>query len=60
MQEEIKVLDILSDKTKNDIKIFVTNCSISDDPVRKKIFYDLIQRIIFESTLGSKNKINTK
>jgi hypothetical protein len=60
MQEDIKILDILSDKTKSDIKIFVTNCSISDDPVRKKKFYDIIQRVIFESTLGSKDKIKSK
>jgi len=60
MQEDIKILDILSDKTKSDIKIFVANCSISDDPVRKKKFYDIIQRVIFESTLGSKDKIKSK
>jgi hypothetical protein len=60
MEEDIKILDILSDKTKKDIKIFVANCSISDDPIRKKKFYDLIQRVIFESTLGTKDKIKSK
>lgn len=60
MQEEIKVLDILSEKTKSDIKIFVTNCSISDDPVRKKKFYDIIQRVIVESSIGSMDKIKFK
>lgn len=59
-REEIKILDILSDKTKLDIKIFVTNCSISDDPERKKNFYDIIQRVIVESSLGSKDKIKSK
>jgi len=52
-EEEIKILGILSDKTRDDIKFFVTNCSISDDPERKKKFYDIIQRVIVESTLGS-------
>ena len=60
MEEDIKILDILSDKTKKDIKLFVANCSISDDPIRKKKFYDLIQRVIFESTLGTKDKIKSK
>ena len=58
--EEIKILGILSDKTRDDIKFFVTNCSISDDPERKKKFYDIIQRVIVESTLGSKDKIKSK
>jgi len=60
MQEEIKILDILSDKTKDDIKFFVTNSSISDDPERKKKFYDIIQRVIVESSIGSKDKIKSK
>ena len=60
MKEEIKILNILSEKTKNDIKIFVTNCSISEDPERKKKFYDIIQRVIVESSLGSKDKIKFK
>lgn len=59
-QEEIKVLDMLSEKTRNDIKIFVANCSISDDPIRKKKFYDIIQRIIVESSIGSRDKIKSK
>jgi hypothetical protein len=60
MEEEIKILDILSEKTRKDIKIFVANCSISDDPVRKSKFYDLIQRVIVESSIGSKDKIKSK
>jgi hypothetical protein len=60
MQEQIKVFDILSEKTRNDIKFFVTNSSISDDPERKKKFYDIIQRVIFESSIGSKDKIKSK
>ena len=59
-EEEIKILGILSDKTRDDIKFFVTNCSISDDTERKKKFYDIIQRVIVESTLGSKDKIKSK
>ena len=59
-EEEIKILGILSDKTRDDIKFCVTNCSISDDPERKKKFYDIIQRVIVESTLGSKDKIKSK
>jgi hypothetical protein len=60
MKEQIKVFDILSEKTRNDIKFFVVNSSISDDPVRKKKFYDIIQRVIFESSIGSKDKIKSK
>ena len=40
--------------------MFVTNCSISEDPERKKKFYDIIQRVIVESSLGTKDKINFK
>jgi len=58
MQEEIKILNILSEKTKKDIKMFVANCSISEDPERKKKFYDIIQKVIIESSLGMKDKIN--
>ncbi len=60
MEDKIKVLDILSEKTRNDIKLFVVNSSISDDPIRKKKFYDIIQRVIFESSIGSKDKIKSK
>jgi hypothetical protein len=60
MEDQIKVLDILSEKTRNDIKLFVVNSCISDDPIRKKKFYDIIQRVIFESSIGSKDKIKSK
>ena len=58
MEDQIKVFNMLSEKTRNEINIFVTNSSISDDPIRKKKFYDIIQRVIFESSIGSKDKIN--
>lgn len=60
MQEEIKVLDILSSKTKKDIDLFIANSFLSEDPIRKKQFYNIIQRVIVESSLGSKDKIKSK
>lgn len=60
MKEDIKVLDILSDKTKKDIDLFVINSFLSEDTKRKKEFYNIIQRIIVESSLGSKDKIKSK
>lgn len=60
MKEDIKVLDILSNKTKKDIDLFVINSFLSGDTKRKKEFYNIIQRIIVESSLGSKDKIKSK
>lgn len=60
MQENIKILDILSEKTRKDIKLFVINSSLSEDPIREKIFYDIIQRVIVESSLGPNNKIKSR
>jgi hypothetical protein len=60
MQGDIKILDILSEKTKKDIDLFVVNSFLSEDKERNKEFYNIIQRVIVESSLGSKDKIKSK
>jgi hypothetical protein len=60
MQGDIKILGILSEKTKKDIDFFVVNSFLSEDKERNKEFYNIIQRVIVESSLGSKDKIKSK
>jgi hypothetical protein len=60
MKRDIKILDILSEKTKKDIDLFVVNSFLSEDKERNKEFYNIIQRVIVESSLGSKDKIKSK
>ena len=56
--EDIKMLGVLSEKTRADIKIFIDKSPISEDEEGRRKFYDLIQRIVAESyyRLNEKNK----
>jgi hypothetical protein len=58
MQEEPKILGILSEKTRKDIEKFVSNSFLSEDQEKKRIFYEIIQKTIVDVTCGCKIRSN--
>ncbi len=58
MQEEPRIFEMLSEKTRNDIQKFVSNSFLSEDPEKKRIFYEILQKTIVDLTCGCKIRSN--
>jgi|LauGreDrversion4_2_1035121.scaffolds.fasta_scaffold01473_11 hypothetical protein len=54
MGQEISIMNMLSDKTKEDIKLFVINSFLSTDEEKRKEFERLIHKVIIDCTLNQK------
>jgi hypothetical protein len=54
MGQEISIMNMLSDKTKEDIKLFVINSFLSTDEEKRKDFERLIHKVIIDCTLNQK------
>ena len=54
MEQEISIMDILSDKTKEDIKLFIINSFISVDEKKRKEFEIIIHKVITDCTQDQK------
>ena len=47
-------MDILSEKTREEIKLFITNSFLSADDDKRKQFESIITKVIVDSTINSK------
>lgn len=54
MGQEISIMNMLSDKTNEDIKLFVINSFLSTDEEKRKEFERLIHKVIIDCTLNQK------
>lgn len=54
MKENVNIMDILSEKTREEIRIFVTNSFLSVDEEKRKQFESIITKVIIDSTINSK------
>lgn len=54
MSENVNIMDILSEKTREEIKLFVTNSFLSVDGEKRKQFESIITKVIIDSTINSK------
>ena len=54
MSENINIMDILSEKTREEIKSFITNSFLSVDEEKRKQFESIITKVIIDSTINSK------
>ena len=57
MDNRIKMLDALSEKTKNEIELFVINSYLSEDDSARKKFYDILHKVMVESLLSAHRKL---
>lgn len=53
MDDRIKMLDALSDKTKKEIQLFVTNSFLSENEGLKKDFYQILEKVMVESLFAT-------
>ena len=54
MSENVNIMDILSEKTREEIKSFITNSFLSIDEEKRKQFESIITKVIIDSTINSK------
>lgn len=53
MDNKIKMLDSISEKTKKDIELFIINSPLSEDEQSKKKFYDILHKVMIESLFAT-------
>lgn len=54
MGQEISIMNMLSDKTNEAIKLFVINSFLSTDEEKRKEFERLIHKVIIDCTINKK------
>ena len=57
MEDRIKMLEALSEKTKMEIQSFVTNSFLSEDDDRKRKFYEILQKVMIESLFATSRNL---
>ena len=57
MEDRIKMLEALSEKTKTEIQSFVTNSFLSVDDGRKIKFYEILQKVMIESLFATSRNL---
>ena len=57
MEDRIKMLEALSEKTKMEIQSFVTNSFLSVDDDRKIKFYEILQKVMIESLFATSRNL---
>ena len=57
MEDRIKMLEALSEKTKMEIQSFVTNSFLSVDDGRKIKFYEILQKVMIESLFATSRNL---
>jgi hypothetical protein len=57
MEDRIKMLEALSEKTKIEIQSFVTNSFLSEDDDRKRKFYEILQKVMVESLFATSRNL---
>lgn len=57
MEDRIKMLEALSEKTKMEIQSFVTNSFLSEDDDRKIKFYEILQKVMIESLFATSRNL---
>jgi hypothetical protein len=57
MEDRIKMLEALSEKTKTEIQSFVTNSFLSEDDDRKRKFYEILQKVMVESLFATSRNL---
>jgi hypothetical protein len=57
MEDHIKMLESLSEKTKAEIELFVTNSFLSDDEYKKRKFYEILRKVMVESLFSTSRNL---